>query len=95
MTIGAILCLLVAIAVLATLSSYDPVRAMERIEDQEVQVDSKIAADTTAQSKIEAVQEQLKQMREDPSLTPSARRSTDRHRCGPTAGRTRSRSAAR
>jgi hypothetical protein len=74
-TIGAILCLLVAIAVLATLSSYDPVRAMERIEDQEVQVDSKIAADTAAQSKIEAVQEQLKQMREDPSLTPSARRS--------------------
>ena len=67
------LCLLLGVAVLATLASYDPVRAMERIETQEDAIDGQISTDEEALAKIESVQAQLKEMRDDPTASASQR----------------------
>ena len=67
------LCLLLGVAVLATLASYDPVRAMERIETQEDVIDNQLSTDSDALEKIEAVQAQLTAMRDDPTASASQR----------------------
>ena len=58
-----ILLLLVGVAALVTMTSYDPVRVMEHMQMQEGALEEDIAADT---DRIHAVQSQLRALRDNP-----------------------------